>query len=204
MITMGRFPTRWGGIEKLVQALCPLLAARDVDLTVVSRPNPKYAPVADGAMVIHAPPARGKASTAVAYTRTVLRVAADLKPQVIHAQSLLSPTTAAVLAGRDLAVEVQVLQRMVLGAHGEPHRVAVGGQSLGHRPGREHPVAFEPDVPVQAPGVVLLDDEAGARPLHRRVGVRDRLRGAPRVALAAVFVQRHPSTVIRTTSCART
>ena len=100
MITMGRFPTRWGGIEKLVQALCPLLAARDVDLTVVSRPNPKYAPVADGAMVIHAPPARGKASTAVAYTRTVLRVAADLKPQVIHAQSLLSPTTAAVLAGR--------------------------------------------------------------------------------------------------------
>jgi hypothetical protein len=79
---------------------------------------------------------------------------------------------------------------MILGAHREPDGVRVGGQALGHGPGREHTVAFQADVPVQPPGVVLLDDEAVAR-TGLRIAGRHRLRGAPYVAFAAVLVQRH-------------
>ena len=102
---------------------------------------------------------------------------------------------AAVLARRDLAGELQVLDRVVLGAHGQPHRVRLGGQALGHRPRRQHAVALEPHVPVQAAGVVLLHHEAvvGA---GRRIGLGDGLRGARRVALAAVLLQRHGPTVV--------
>ena len=105
---------------------------------------------------------------------------------------------AAVLARRDLAGELQVLDGVVLGAHGQPHGVRLGGQALGHRPRRQHAVALEPHVPVQAAGVVLLHHEpvVGA---GRRIGLGDGLRRARRVALAAVLLQRHGPTVVRVT-----
>jgi hypothetical protein len=82
---------------------------------------------------------------------------------------------AAVLARRDLAGELQVLDGVVLGAHGQPHGVRLGGQALGHRPRRQHAVALQPHVPVQAAGVVLLHHEpvVGA---GRRIGLGDGLR----------------------------
>ena len=46
---------------------------------------------------------------------------------------------AAVLTGRDVAGELQVLDRVVLGAHGQPHGVRLGGQAFGHRPRRRTP-----------------------------------------------------------------
>ena len=79
---------------------------------------------------------------------------------------------AAVLAGRDLAGELQVLHRVVLGAHGQPDRLRVGGQALRHRPGRQHAVALQAHVPVQPAGVVFLDHEpvAGDRAPGRPPG----------------------------------
>ena len=74
---------------------------------------------------------------------------------------------AAVLAGGDLAVELQVLQRVVLGVHREPGRPGLVGQPARHRPAHEHAVALEAHVVVQAARVVLLHDEAlagGGRP----------------------------------------
>lgn len=106
MLTMGSFPTRWGGTEKLVQALCPLLADRGVELTIVSRPYRSHAPETPGATVIHSATRRGKIPAALTYVQSVLRSARQVRPQVIHAQSLLSPTSAAILAGRRLGVPV--------------------------------------------------------------------------------------------------
>ena len=66
----------------------------------------------------------------------------------------------AVLALGDLAVEVQVLQRVVLGVHGQAVLAGRVGQEVRHRPRHEHAVALEAQIPVQARGGVLLDDEA--------------------------------------------
>ena len=57
--------------------------------------------------------------------------------------------------------EVEVLHRVVLGVHGEVVAARVAGQAARHRPGGQHPVVLQAQVPVQAAGVVLLDDEAG-------------------------------------------
>ena len=66
---------------------------------------------------------------------------------------------AAVLAGRDRALERAVLDRVVLGLHGEVVLLRVGRHAAGQRPAHQHAVVLEPEVPVQAPGVVLLDHE---------------------------------------------
>src|SRR3954454_3571335 len=66
----------------------------------------------------------------------------------------------AVLPSRDLAVEVDVLERMVLGANGEAVVLGGRGNAAGKSPRGEDAVAFQAQVPVQAPSVVLLDHEA--------------------------------------------
>src|SRR5690606_23523005 len=67
---------------------------------------------------------------------------------------------AAVLALGDGALEVAVIERMVFHFDGE---ALVGRRERGasrHRPGLEHSVELEPQVIVQAPGGMLLNDEA--------------------------------------------
>ena len=49
---------------------------------------------------------------------------------------------------------------MVLGVHGEPVLVRVLRDAARQRPRDEHALVLEAQVPVQAAGVVLLDDEA--------------------------------------------
>ncbi len=85
---------------------------------------------------------------------------------------------------------------MVFGLHGEMVDLGVRRQSLGHGPGDEHPVAFEPEVPVQRGGMVLLDHEPVAGLGHglgpaalRGCGRRHRLGGAAGIALAPVLGQ---------------
>jgi len=92
---------------------------------------------------------------------------------------------AAVLAFGDVAFEVDVRQRVILGLHGEVVHLGVGRQALWHGPRRQHAVALQPEVPVQGPGVVLLHDKArvlGIGELH----LRRRLRRDVEVALGAV------------------
>jgi hypothetical protein len=96
----------------------------------------------------------------------------------------------AVLTRRDRALELEVLQRVVLGVDREPVLVWVLRHALRQRPGDGDPLVFEPQVPVQVRRVVLLDDEApGAGVRRARRLVPARLRGSPRRALRAVLVE---------------
>ncbi len=95
---------------------------------------------------------------------------------------------AAVLALRDLAVEGEVLHRMVLGVHRQVVGAGVGGQALGDGPGDQHAVTLQAQVPVQGSGVVLLDDE-GVPARGGRGGFGDGLGGAGWVAFAPVSLQ---------------
>ena len=72
----------------------------------------------------------------------------------------------AVLALRDGALERAVLERVVLGVHGQVVLPRIGRHVLGDGPAHQHPVALEAEVEVHAAGrVVLLDDERVARAL---------------------------------------
>src|SRR5690606_27826212 len=101
---------------------------------------------------------------------------------------------AAVLALRDHALEVGVLERVVLGLRCEPPLAGHEARSLRHRPALEHAVELEPEVVVQAARGVLLHDEApAARPTRARVARASRVAarlGAPaEVAPAPVVLE---------------
>ena len=65
----------------------------------------------------------------------------------------------AVLPPRDRGFEGQVLERMILGVHGQMVDGRGVRQVLRHRPADQHAVAFQSEVVMQSPGVVLLNDE---------------------------------------------
>ena len=105
------------------------------------------------------------------------------------------------LLGND-AFEFGIGQGMVFGAHRKAFDIGIGRGALGHRPAFQHPVHFQPEVPVKPGGVVLLDYEQIAAGtvllLARRFG---RLR---KIALGVVdgegvLARRHR---VRPTSCA--
>ena len=81
----------------------------------------------------------------------------------------------AVLAGRDLAREGQILERVIFGVDGEVVAPGVRRDALRHGPRSEDPVVLQAQVPVQRPGSVLLHDETGLG-RRRRPGGRDRAR----------------------------
>jgi hypothetical protein len=105
----------------------------------------------------------------------------------------------AVVAGRDHALEVCVLERMVLDVHREPLLLRAHRRPLRHRPALEHALHFETQVEVQVARPVLLHHETRGRRRGRRGGRRggagggraaERLRRAIGVALAAVRFER--------------
>ena len=69
----------------------------------------------------------------------------------------------AVLAVRDMALELRVLERVVLGVHREPLLVRIEARAARHRPALEHAVELEPQVVVQATRSMTLDHEDAAR-----------------------------------------
>ena len=64
-----------------------------------------------------------------------------------------------VLALGDLALEGRVLERVVLDVDGQLPLARLQRDALRHRPARERAVALEPEVVVEPPRVVPLDDE---------------------------------------------
>ena len=72
----------------------------------------------------------------------------------------------AVLPGRNHALERRVVVGVILDVHGEALFVTIERRALGHGPGQEDAVAFEPEVVVQPRGGMLLDDEQ-QRPASR-------------------------------------
>ena len=95
----------------------------------------------------------------------------------------------AVLALGDLALEVRVLERMVLDVHGEVALARLERDALRHRPARERTVPLEPEVVVEPPRSVPLDDED--RLLLPLLAAGERLRCALRIAFVPVFLETH-------------
>ena len=99
-----------------------------------------------------------------------------------------------VLAGRDLALEVGVVERVILDVDREVAFSPGHRDALGNGPAREHAVSLEPEVVVESPGGVSLDDEAKDRP---RRASRKRLRRAGGIALAPVRVEGHSCMIVQ-------
>jgi len=93
----------------------------------------------------------------------------------------------AVLSLRDVALELQVLDRMVLGAHCLAVLLGILRDAVGDRPRGGRAVVLEPQVPVKARRVVFLDYEAK---LIAAVGcLAGRLRRGAEVPLAFVLAE---------------
>jgi len=94
-----------------------------------------------------------------------------------------------VLAGRNHALEVAVLERMVLDVDCKMPLALLQRNAFRHRPARERTSALEPEVVVEAPRGMPLDHEA------KLLGVAlfgaERLRRLPRIPLPAVLVEAH-------------
>ncbi len=75
----------------------------------------------------------------------------------------------AVVVGRDHALEVHVVDGVVLDVHGEPLVGRIRRRPLRHRPGLQHALELEPEVVVSpARGVLLHDEPLAARRARRR------------------------------------
>src|SRR4029079_16094021 len=96
--------------------------------------------------------------------------------------------TPAVLLGRNHALEVEVLDRMVLHAHGQPPHLRGEGRTLRHGPAHEDPVYLEPHVVVEPAGPMSLHHEP--RPVRCGCDPAAWLGGAREVPLATVDRQR--------------
>ena len=97
---------------------------------------------------------------------------------------------AAVLLRRDDALEVEVLDRVVLDVDGHPARDRVERRPAGDRPADEDAVDLEAQVVVEAPGAVPLDHEAARGGRRRRPGPARGLGRAVEVPLGAVGLER--------------
>jgi hypothetical protein len=94
-----------------------------------------------------------------------------------------------VLALRDLALEGHVLERVVLGVDGLAVFARVERDAVRHRPGGGDALVLQPQVPVQAGRVVLLDDEARRALALAAALARRRLLRLAEVPFAFVLTQ---------------
>lgn len=99
---------RVGGAERQLAALAPLLQARGVDVHILTR---RYSGLRSFEMIngvpVHRLPIPGSRPVAsLSFTLAALPVLYRLKPDLVHAHELLSPTTTAVLAKRIFGMPV--------------------------------------------------------------------------------------------------
>ena len=146
---------RGGGLGRLdVQGrVGPLVAALDQDPVVA--PGPGERPAA-----VELRPVEPHGQVAVvdplphAHGRGVVFGEVAIGPRVPddHGSGAVVPTG-------DVALERAIVERVVLDVHGETLDLRVVGRALGHGPRRHHAVDLEPEVVVEAAGMVLLHDE---------------------------------------------
>jgi glycosyltransferase involved in cell wall biosynthesis len=122
MLVQSYHVASFGGAERQIASLAPLLKERGVEVHVVTRQNPGTVPYEEvlGVPVHRAPVMRGPKGdtlTAAAYTVYTLAQIGRLRPDVIHAHGLFSPTVAAVSARRVFGTPVvaKALRGGVLG-----------------------------------------------------------------------------------------
>jgi len=99
---------RLGGAERQLAALAPLLKERGVDVHILTRRFPglnRFESV-NGVPIYRLPIFKTKALASLTFTLAAIPVIRSLRPDVIHAHGLMSPTTTAVLAKRLLGTPV--------------------------------------------------------------------------------------------------
>lgn len=118
MIIQGYYP-RIGGAERQLAALIPLLRDKGIDVSVITR---RYSGMSsyqeiDGVPVYRMPVPGPKPLASLVFTLASLWLLWKLRPDVIHAHELLSPTTTALAAKRlfGTAVVAKVLRGGTLG-----------------------------------------------------------------------------------------
>src|SRR5215469_5380943 len=94
---------------------------------------------------------------------------------------------ATILALGDVALEFKIVDRMVLGAHRKPLLAERQARAAGDRPALEHAIELEPQIVVQPPRGMLLDNEfMSAARAERGAG----LRRAGKIALLRIAFER--------------
>src|SRR6266481_1031643 len=116
----------------------------------------------------------------VARVRVALRVPAAAVPN--------HDGTAAILSPRDGSLECVVFDRMIFHVDRKALFVRNKARAAGDRPALHHAVELEPQIIVQAPGGVFLDDEVISL---GSVRAPPRLRGHVELALPAVYLKAH-------------
>lgn len=118
MIIQSYYP-HVGGAERQLATIAPLLQARGVDVQILTRRYTGLRPFEMiGDVPVHRLPIPGpKAMASLTFTLAAQPLLYRLKPDIIHAHELLSPTTTAVLAKRLMGIPVvaKVLRGGVLG-----------------------------------------------------------------------------------------
>ena len=108
-----------GGAERQLAALAPLLRDQGVDVSVITRryPGLKKFELIEDIPVYRMPVPGPKPVASLSFSLTALPLLQRLRPDVIHAHELLSPTTTAVTAKRRYGIPVvaKVLRGGVLG-----------------------------------------------------------------------------------------
>src|SRR5215468_12277567 len=118
----------------------------------------------------------------VARVRVALRVPAAAIPNHDGAAAILSP--------RDRSLECVVFDRMIFDVDGKALLVRNEARAAGDRPALHHAVELEPQVVVQTPRGVFLDDELIS---PGSVRAPPRLGGHVELALPAVYLKAHRS-----------
>jgi glycosyltransferase involved in cell wall biosynthesis len=97
-----------GGAEKQLKSLVPFLINENCDLHILTRLRPGLAPLEkmDGVLVHRIPAPGPKAVASLSFTFRALLELKRLRPDVIHAHELLSPTTTAVAAKQMMGTPV--------------------------------------------------------------------------------------------------
>lgn len=133
MITQDYHPVL-GGAQRQIKSLAPFLKALNIDIHILTR---RYSGLTAYELVdevpIHRLPVPGpKAIAALSFTVSALPLIQKLKPDIIHAHELLSPSTTAIIAKRlfDIPIVAKVLRGGCLGDLAKLQRKPFGKQRI--------------------------------------------------------------------------
>jgi glycosyltransferase involved in cell wall biosynthesis len=107
MISQGYYPIV-GGAERQVTLLSGELARRGIDVHVLTRcfPGLKSFEQVEGVSIHRLPAPRPKVLASLVFMLSALRTIHQLRPDILHAHELFSPTTTAVAAGKMFGIPV--------------------------------------------------------------------------------------------------
>jgi glycosyltransferase involved in cell wall biosynthesis len=155
---------RVGGAQALLRAQAPLLKARGVDVTILTRrfPGTLASETLDGISVRRLPIPAPKPLASLTFTLSGLSLLRHLRPDVIHANEFISPATTAMLAKRWLGGIPIIIT---------PHRSGPLGD-VQHLQNRRGGLARLNALCEQADAFVIISNEIGAE--LRGIGVPPR------------------------------